>query len=376
MRTVLLHVSGNRFPSLPEEHADLQTWRQLAKGFDEYHMFARAKENRFRQSMLGNIHLHLIPALGSRMWIFFFTSWLLLGYVLKVRPTHILAQCPIFGGLAALAAGRLVGAPVMIELHGEWYFPQARRGATSWLIQRIAAMSLCWCKRVRALSQSMLTCLRDTYGPGIAAKTTIVPVRVNLAVFGPPKTDYASVGPLKIACVGSFVSNKNHLALLRVLIASGLDFQLTLCGTGPLEHEYRERAQQWGVAERLTLHIGLSHAQLADVLREQDLYIHYSLSEALPRAVLEAMAMGLPVIATRVGFLDGAVLDGENGMLIDRPYAEQIKVALLQLGESAELRSRLGRSARATIEKDFEAERVFALYRGCVRTMLLGMEPQ
>src|SRR5688572_17346135 len=113
MKTVLLHVSGNRFPPLPAEHPDLQTWRQLARGFDEYHMFARGKDNRFRHSTLGNLHLHLIPQLGSRMWIFFFTSWLLLGYAVKLRPTHILAQCPIFGGLAALAAGRLVGAPVM-----------------------------------------------------------------------------------------------------------------------------------------------------------------------------------------------------------------------------------------------------------------------
>jgi glycosyltransferase involved in cell wall biosynthesis len=369
MRTALLHVSGNRFPPLPTEHADLNTWRQLARGFDEYHVFARGQGNRFTLSRVENIHLHLIPALGSRMWIFFFTSWLLLGYALKLRPTHILAQCPIFGGLAALTAGRLVGAPVMIELHSDFYFSHAHR-VTSWMIRRLATLSLRWCDRVRALSRSMLVCLRDTYGSVIATKTAIVPVRVNLAIFGPPKSDYGAPGPLQVISVGSFVARKNHLALLQALTSSGLDFHLTLIGSGPLEQEYLRQAQHWGVAERLTLRIALSHVELAKALREQDIYVHYALSEALPRAVLEAMAMGLPVIATRIGFLEGAVLDAQNGRLIDPPYAQQLRSALLVLAESPELRRRLGTCARATIETEFEAEQVFALYRHSIQSMV------
>ncbi len=374
MRTVLLHVSGNRFPPLPAEHADLHTWRQLAKGFDEYHLFARGTENRFRRSTAGNLHLHLIPPLGSRMWIFFFTSWLLPFYAFKLRPTHILAQCPIFGGLAALAAGRLVDAPVMIELHGEWYFPRKRATAASWLVRRFAAVALHCCNRVRALSRSMLTCLNDTYGSGVAAKTTIIPVRVNLSVFDPPKLDYRKHGPLKVVSVGSFVANKNHLALLRALAESGMDFHLTLCGRGQLEHEYLAQAQRWGVAQRLTLRIALSHQELATVLREQDVYVHYSHSEALPRAVLEAMAMGLPIIATRVGFLEGAVIDGQNGVLIDPPYPQQLMAALQMLVETPELPGKLGGCARDTIEREFEAERVFSLYRGSIRSMVHGLD--
>jgi glycosyltransferase involved in cell wall biosynthesis len=373
MRTLLLHISGNRFPPLPTEHPDLHTWRQLARGFDEYHVFARSKGNRFTHSTVDNIHLHLIPALGSRMWVFFFTSWLLLGVALKLRPTHILVQCPIFGGLAALTAGRLVRAPVMVELHSDFYFSHARR-VTSWTIRHLAAISLRWCDRVRALSRSMLSCLCDTYGPVIATKAAIVPVRVNLAIFGPPKSDYRSHGRLKVISVGSFVARKNHLALLQALASSGLDFHLTLCGSGPLEQTYLEQAQRWGVAQRLTLRIALSHAELAEVLREQDIYVHYSLSEALPRAVLEAMAMGLPVIATRIGFLEGAVLDAQNGRLIDPPYTEQLQHAARTLAESPELRRRLGTSARSTIETEFEAEQVFALYRHSIQSMVTGIE--
>jgi glycosyltransferase involved in cell wall biosynthesis len=262
---------------------------------------------------------------------------------------------------------------VMIELHGEWYFARTPRSTVAWLVQHVAALSLRWCNRVRALSQSMLTCVRNTYGSVIAAKAAIVPVRVNLAIFGPPKSDYGNRGPLRVVSVGSFVANKNHLALLQALCACELDFHLTLCGSGPLEREYRTQAQRWGLAERLTLRIALPHAELATVLREQDIYVHYSLSEALPRAVLEAMAMGLPVIATRVGFLEGAVVGAQNGMLIDPPYALQLQRALHSLAESPELRRKLGSRARATIEAEFEAEHVFALYRSTIKSMVRGM---
>jgi glycosyltransferase involved in cell wall biosynthesis len=141
-----------------------------------------------------------------------------------------------------------------------------------------------------------------------------------------------------------------------------------------LEQEYLEQAQRLEVAQRLTLRIALSHAELAKMLREQDIYVHYSLSEALPRAVLEAMAMGLPVIATRIGFLEGAVLDAQNGWLIDPPYTEQLQRAVFALVQSPELRRRLGTCARSTIETEFEAERVFALYRHSIQSMVPGIE--
>ena len=84
-----------------------------------------------------------------------------------------------------------------------------------------------------------------------------------------------------------------------------------------------------------------------------DVFVHPSLRDGMPNALLEAMACERPVVATPVGGVLDVVKDSENGLIVPANDAESLSDAILKLLEDQPLRSRLGRSARETIQKEF-----------------------
>jgi glycosyltransferase involved in cell wall biosynthesis len=103
------------------------------------------------------------------------------------------------------------------------------------------------------------------------------------------------------------------------------------------------------------------------VLDAADVLVHPSDIDALPTAVIEAMAAALPVVATSVGGVPELVADGETGVLVPAPAsAPALAEAMAPLVSDAELRRRLGAAGRARYERSFTAEswarRTRALY--------------
>jgi len=90
--------------------------------------------------------------------------------------------------------------------------------------------------------------------------------------------------------------------------------------------------------------------------RSMDIYCHTSDSEALPKAVLEAMAHSLPVVASRVGGVSEAVLDGTTGILVDPGDIRSLSEAVARLLEDSGLAARMGQAARRRVEASFSPE--------------------
>lgn len=369
-RTCLLHISGNQYPPLPADHHTRRIWTELAKGFDEYHVLARGNEMSFSHSVDGNIHLHLLPSFGRRMWVFFFLSWLLPYFVIRYRPTHLLAQCPVLGGLAAATCAFIFRLPLFVELHGAHYFWPARRGWSGLLefhiYKSLSRVTFGAADRIRSLSEDMTNHLQKVYGAGLSRKIVTIPTRVDLEVFNKVKIDYGVGEVLRVITIGSFSPTKNHIQLMKDLCASGVPFQLTIVGVGPLVSEYKEFAAKLGITDRLIITGSVSHQELAALLPTQDIYVHYSLSEGLSRAILEAMATGLPVVATRVGFIGGVLEDGKNALVLGPPWPVQLTKAIGRIYTSENLRHQLGKAARCTIEERFESNIVFERYRQAI----------
>jgi glycosyltransferase involved in cell wall biosynthesis len=366
-RTCLLHVSGNQYSPLPADHHTRRIWEELAKGFDEYHVLARGEDMSFSHSIVGNIHLHLLPSFGRRMWVFFFLSWFLPYFVIRYRPTHLLAQCPVLGGLAAAACALIFRLPLFVELHGAHYFGPARSGWAG-LLEFHIYRSLSWftftvADRIRSLSDDMSDHLQKVYGSSLKRKIVTIPTRVDLKVFDTVKSDYAVGDMLRVITIGAFSPTKNHIQLMEDLHASKIPFQLTIVGAGLLAGEYKEVATKLGISEQLIITGRISHQELAALLPTQDVYVHYSVSEGLSRAILEAMATGLPVVATRVGFIGGVLENDENALVLPPPWSVQLDKAIGRIYTSENLRRQLGEAARRTIEKSFESNIVFELYR-------------
>ena len=101
-----------------------------------------------------------------------------------------------------------------------------------------------------------------------------------------------------------------------------------------------------------------SRDDVADILRDSDVFVRPSLTEGMPLAVLEAMACGLPVIATAVGGTGEVIRHLQNGMLVAPCDVPGLAKALIDVATDRALRERLGANARASVETDYSWERV------------------
>lgn len=161
---------------------------------------------------------------------------------------------------------------------------------------------------------------------------------------------------------GGLRGEKNLHVLLRAFREAALpmDARLVLFGDGPDRGELEQLAGDLGIGERV-----LFHGHAADVSRVMpsfDVFVMSSLTEQTPNALLEAMACGLPVIATNVG--DCADLVGADGTPFIIEAHDQIAyaAALRHLAESRELRRTLGAKNRTRAVAEFSKERMIREY--------------
>jgi glycosyltransferase involved in cell wall biosynthesis len=124
-----------------------------------------------------------------------------------------------------------------------------------------------------------------------------------------------------------------------------------LVGRGPEEAELRALATALGIAA----HVQFTgeRADVAPSLQQMDLYVQASVAEGMPNSVLEAMAAGLPVVATSVGGTPEVVVDGETGLLVPPRDPVALADAMQKLLEDRTMTDAFGRAGRARVETHF-----------------------
>jgi len=167
--------------------------------------------------------------------------------------------------------------------------------------------------------------------------------------------------------VGNLYPVKDHATLLRAAAVLP-EVHVAIAGRGEEASRLRALARELGTAGRTHL-LGVRE-DIENLLRAADLFAHPSRSEGLPLAILEAMAAGLPVVATRVGGVAEAVLDDETGYLVPPGDAEALRGALARVLQQSDRGAALGYAGRQRSIAEFSietmAQRYQALYR-CIR---------
>lgn len=198
---------------------------------------------------------------------------------------------------------------------------------------------------------------------------------VDLALWnhaGPPKADG---GAVKFVFLGRLVDWKAVDILIEAfsLVAARTPAQLHIVGDGSERPRLEALAQRQGLQERVTFHGFVPQTQCPALLAQADVMVLPSLYECGGAVVLEAMAMGLPVIASDWGG-PADYLDAGCGILI-RPinralFREALADAMLTLARSPALRRRLGRAGRNKVAREFDWEKkvdaMVEIYRGAV----------
>ena len=135
---------------------------------------------------------------------------------------------------------------------------------------------------------------------------------------------------------------------------------MAIAGRGEEEENLRRLASELGIADRVRL-LGLRD-DIDRVLAAGDLFVQPSLSEGLPLAVLEAMSAGLPIVATRVGGVGEAVVDGETGLLVEPGDAPGLALAVRRLLDDPIALASFGESARRRARPEFSVDAMAAHY--------------
>ncbi|MEM7143965.1 MAG: glycosyltransferase [Verrucomicrobiota bacterium] len=149
--------------------------------------------------------------------------------------------------------------------------------------------------------------------------------------------------------------------------------EFTIAGEGPLEFALRDQAQELGIADRVKFVGFLNEARLRELYHESHLFLHPSQltadqnQEGVPNSMLEAMATGLPVVATLHGGIPEAVTDGESGFLVEERDVAAVEERLLRLaGDETAWRAmgvRAGREVRDKFEQEAQIRALEGYYR-------------
>jgi len=190
-----------------------------------------------------------------------------------------------------------------------------------------------------------------------------------------PLHDYSWHEPMRIVFMGRLHPQKGIDTLLKALgrLAQerpDLPWQLLMAGTGPLKDELQVMAYRFEIDQRVVF---LGHLDRVDALLDAcDCFVLPSLSEGMSNALLEAMACGLPCIATDIPGNNSLIQHQRNGLLVPPNDEQALAEAIVAVTGSEELRQSLGQEALKTVEGKYSLSRVAqqyaALYNDLVRS--------
>jgi glycosyltransferase involved in cell wall biosynthesis len=211
------------------------------------------------------------------------------------------------------------------------------------------------------------------------AKARVIRPAVDPRAFRPQSPNgRPAEDALRILMVGGLRWEKGHeyaLEAIRLLADDGAQMQLELVGDPPdgATMISSERARivhtiaDLGLEERVILRGGATPEQVSRLLASSDVLLHASVAEGIPNVVLEAMACGIPVVATDVGGVSEVVTDGVEGLVVAPRDPARLAGALLRLAADPSLRARMGTAGRKRIETDFtldaQLDDLLAMYR-------------
>lgn len=168
---------------------------------------------------------------------------------------------------------------------------------------------------------------------------------------------------------GALVKEEDQASLLkafRKLRAKGLNAELIFTGDGPLRNELVKRTVQYKLEDRV--HFFSGRLSRVEFLQLFDVLVHCAHKEAYPFTLLEAMAAGTPVIATKIGANAEVILERQTGYLVPCGFPERIDSAIMRLNAIKTLPKEMGVQSRLHVQKDFSISSMAARYQELYRS--------
>ncbi|HEY0586362.1 MAG TPA: glycosyltransferase family 4 protein [Pseudoduganella sp.] len=295
-------------------------------------------------------------------------AWMLLRGQVGLVHAHVASRASFWrkSGFFLLAFAARV--PAILHLHGAEFAIFYSEECGPWR-RRFIRFIFDRSTRVVVLSEAW-----RRWVEGMSRKAHVV------AIYNPVLLPVASAWEQRrrgaVLSLGRLGRRKGSYDLLQAaarVASQGSALELRLGGDGELD-AVRERAAQLGIANQLNLLGWVGAESRQQQLALASLYALPSYNEGLPMSVLEAMAAGLPVLATPVGGIPEAVADGVEGFLVEPGDVDALAARLAQLLEDEALARRMGEAARRKVESTFSSDAVLPQVERLYRE--LGFLPQ
>lgn len=373
LRVLNVGVTRYRQPLDATQRSKFARLSELAL-LDVVGLSADGRSRRFREGAT----FHLVPLVPSALLRFALVSAsaLVLGLRRRRSLEVLLCESPYEGlvgvvlrGLLAVLGHRVV---LVVELHGEWesspflYRRVPLRGLVAPVLRVWTRFVLRRADLVRAVSR-YLKAEAERVGVRVDA---VFPTFTDFDLFLDSGDDGAPVEPSEppaILYVGGLYPIKGLETLGRAfgeLLAQGITARLVVVGAGPYREALEAALAAAGVAPEAVRFRGtIAQSEVRREMRRCRLLVLPSLSEGLPRVIMEAMACARPVVASSVGGIPELVEDGMTGYLVPPGDSAALAERMRRCVESEELARRLGAHGREKAERELSSTRYFESYR-------------
>lgn len=208
-------------------------------------------------------------------------------------------------------------------------------------------------------------------------KVVSIPTGTDMTVFNVPRNRKAKVKygididvPV-ITNVGILRSVKGHevtLGAVKKVISTFADARFLIVGDGPREAELETIAKDLGISEYVIFTGYVDN--IPEIYSFSDVAVLSSWSEGLPQSLLQAMASGVPVVATRVGGVSEVVIHEKTGILVDAGDHEALAEAVIKILNNSKITSQLVDNARAIVQKEHSLDRMIDKIEGLYTALL------
>lgn len=271
--------------------------------------------------------------------------------ILRREGIDILHTFLFWANILGRLAGRITRVPIIVS--GEEGI-NLRKKKIAILIDRLTSR---WVDKIVVVSKAIKNTLvaREKIS---SEKIEVIYNGIDLRNF---KADYKKGGKSvpKVGIVGRLHPDKGHRYFLKAAaqtIKKKPKVEFLIVGHGPLREELEDLSNELGLSDKVVFAGG--RRDIPQIMFSLDILVLSSLEEGLGNVLLEAMASGKPVVATKVGGVPEIVLDGETGILVPSKNPDALAQAILKLLMNPALAKEMGRAGRRRVKKYFTIDRM------------------
>lgn len=353
---------------------DLLNHTALAKalGLRRLYLVIQGTSWRPRIERAGGIVAVYLPRARSRLldYVVFVSTSTFAAFLLRARGVrYFQASEPTGGGIATAMVRLFTGGRLIVHLQGEVLtLPRDHHSVWERVLTRLLTKVVCRVSdTVRCVSRSVAN---DAVRAGVdPRKIEVMPMRYDSRSFQPDRHRVAGrelrakleVGKQQrvLLFVGNFNPHKGLMVLLDAISQAKRqhpEILLLLVGSGQLEGVLRQKVEELGIEAHVRFCGAVRHPEVPIYMSAADVFVLPSVDEGVPRVILEAMAMEVAVIATRVGGIPDLVNQAETGVLVDPGDSVKLAKAIKSVLDRPEETGQRSKAAAERVRKMFSIE--------------------